>query len=338
VNELSQIAEVARALCGGTVGGLKEINGAGNHRVYRVDSSNGSRFALKTYFAGGNDGNQRLSAEFKGLTYMWREGLRVIPEPMAADHAAQCALFGWIEGDPVTKPTLVDIDAASDFMRALRELARQTDSADLPLAREACLSPDELHRQIVVRRARLAREAAFRGDLAVFLRDTFDDTLHVSWARARCGLAAAGIPAGENLPDEQRTLSPSDFGFHNAVRAADGALIFCDFEYFGWDDPVKLVADFVLHPGMALKPRLAARFEKNAAEIFAGDPAFADRLKLLKPLYALRWALITLNEFLPERWAQRAFAHGERDRNAVLGQQLSKAEGFVSRVRKENAA
>lgn len=320
------------------MGGLEEINGAGNHRVYRVDGSNGSRFALKTYFAGGHDGPQRLSAEFKGLTYMWREGLRVIPEPMAADREAQCALFGWIEGDPVTKPRPVDIDAASDFIRALRDLARQPDSAELPLAREACLSPDELHRQIVARRARLARESAFRGDLALFLRDTFDDTLHVNWAKARRGLAAAGIPAGKDLPVEHRTLSPSDFGFHNAVRAADGTLIFCDFEYFGWDDPVKLVADFVLHPGMALKPRLADRFEKNASAIFAGDPAFADRLKLLKPLYALRWALITLNEFIPERWAQRAFAHGERDRNAVLGQQLAKAEGFVSRVHEEIAA
>ncbi len=338
MNELSQIAEIARALCGGTVGGLEEINGAGNHRVYRVDGSDGSRFALKTYFAGGNDGPQRLSAEFEGLTYMWREGLRVIPEPMAADSEAQCALFEWIEGDPVTKPRPVDIDAASDFIRALRDLARQPDSAELPLAREACLSPDELHRQIVARRARLARESAFRGDLALFLRDTFDDTLHVTWAKARRGLAAAGISAGKDLPVEHRTLSPSDFGFHNAVRAADGTLIFCDFEYFGWDDPVKLVADFVLHPGMALKPRLADRFEKNASAIFAGDPAFAGRLMLLKPLYALRWALITLNEFIPERWAQRAFARGERDRNTVLGQQLAKAEGFVSRVHEEIAA
>jgi len=115
-------------------------------------------------------------------------------------------------------------------------------------------------------------------------------------------------------------------------------LVFCDFEYFGWDDPVKLVADFVLHPGMALRVRLATRFEKRAAAIFADDPEFAARLRLLKPLYALRWALIVLNEFVPERWAQRAFAYGDRDRNAVLARQLGKAEGFVDLVKRENAA
>ncbi len=338
MNQLSQIAEVARGLCGGTVDSLEAIHGAGNHRVYRVDGDNGSRFALKTYFAGGTDGNQRLSAEFAGLTYMWGEGLRSIPQPMAADRDAQCALFGWIDGDPVTAPTPTDIDAAADFVRALRDLSRHGGAGDLSLAREACLSPDELHRQIVVRRARLSREAAFRGDLAVFLQDSFDNTLHVSWARALRGLASAGVSRGTELPARLRTLSPSDFGFHNAVRAADGTLIFCDFEYFGWDDPVKLVADFVLHPGMALDAALAARFEEKAGAIFADEPSISVRLQHLTPLYALRWALIVLNEFIPERWAQRAFAHGERNRNDVLVRQLGKAKDFVSRVQKEIAA
>ena len=41
----------------------------------------------------------------------------------------------------------------------------------------------------------------------------------------------------------QRALSPSDFGLHNALRGQDGQLRFVDFEYFGWDDPVKLVSD-----------------------------------------------------------------------------------------------
>ncbi|MEQ8248825.1 MAG: aminoglycoside phosphotransferase family protein [Alphaproteobacteria bacterium] len=338
MNQLSQIAEVARGLCGGSVGALEEIQGAGNHRVYRVDGGNGSRFALKTYFAGGADGNQRLSAEFAGLTYMWGEGMRSIPQPMAADRNAQCALFGWIDGDPVSVPTPADIDAAGDFVQALRNLARLEGAAELPLAREACLSPDEVHRQIVARRARLSREAAFRTDLAVFLQDSFDNTLHATWARAQRGFAAAGISRSANLPERLRTLSPSDFGFHNAVRSADGALVFCDFEYFGWDDPVKLVADFVVHPGMALDANLAARFEEKTMAIFADDPTFGARLNLLKPLYALRWALIVLNEFIPERWAQRAFAHGERNRNEVLVRQLGKAKDFVSRVQKEIAA
>lgn len=339
MNDLAEIAEVARALCGGAVGNLEEVGGAGNHRVYRVDGRNGNRFALKTYYAGGYEGCERLNAEFGGLSYLWQGGVRAIPQPMAADRDARCALFGWIDGEPVRKPSMADVETASAFVRDLHELAHQDDgTAVLPLAREACLSPDELFRQINARRSRLTREGAFRSDLAAFLRDRFDDTLSVAWARVRDGLAQAGIAHDKNLPDIYRTLSPSDFGFHNAVRNTDGRLVFCDFEYFGWDDPVKLVADFVLHPGMQLSAAKAVRFEQNAAAIFADDPFFTTRFALLRPLYALRWAMIVLNEFLPEKWAQRAYAKGEGDRSEILRTQLGKADAFVTRVNKELSA
>ena len=49
-------------------------------------------------------------------------------------------------------------------------------------------------------------------------------------------------------------LSPSDFGFHNTIKSKK--LYFIDFEYFGLDDPVKLVIDFILHPGMKLNLQL----------------------------------------------------------------------------------
>ena len=52
-----------------------------------------------------------------------------------------------------------------------------------------------------------------------------------------------------SFPQRLRVLSPSDFGFHNALRRPDGTIVFVDFEYFGWDDPAKMMADAMLHPG-----------------------------------------------------------------------------------------
>ena len=54
------------------------------------------------------------------------------------------------------------------------------------------------------------------------------------------------------LPKSERCLSPSDFGFHNAICDVNGVYHFVDFEYFGWDDPAKMICDFILHPGMDL--------------------------------------------------------------------------------------
>src|ERR1700680_1391707 len=46
---------------------------------------------------------------------------------------------------------------------------------------------------------------------------------------------AAGLAFDAELPQEWRSLVPSDFGFHNSLRRPDGSLAFLDFEYFGWD-------------------------------------------------------------------------------------------------------
>ena len=46
-----------------------------------------------------------------------------------------------------------------------------------------------------------------------------------------------------DIDSAERTLSPSDFGFHNALKRSDGRIVFLDFEYFGWDDPAKMTAE-----------------------------------------------------------------------------------------------
>ena len=68
--------------------------------------------------------------------------------------------------------------------------------------------------------------------------------------------------------------------------------------------------------------------EDLVGAIFAADDGFAVRLMLLYPLYALRWVMIILNEFLPERWSRRQFA-GAGDRDAAQAAQLGKAQALL---------
>ena len=71
------------------------------------------------------------------------------------------------------------------------------------------------------------------------------------------------------LTSFHRTLSPSDFGFHNAIRRSDDVLIFIDFEYFGWDDPAKTISDFLLHPAMQLNEEHSQMFLSNCTNVFS---------------------------------------------------------------------
>jgi hypothetical protein len=206
-------------------------------------------------------------------------------------------------------------------LRGLHGARTAPDARDFGPASEACLGLAEIAAQLEARRRRLAAVSELDDPLALF-----DDLASAALrgARRRVG--------GTLVEPEFRTLSPSDFGFHNALRRA-GRLVFFDFEYFGWDDPVKAVADFLWHPAMSLGSAARERFRTGAGAIYAADPAFEQRLAAFLPLYGLRWSLIVLNEFLPERWARRVAAGTTDDHMTVKIRQREKATALLAEVR-----
>lgn len=314
--------EAAVRLSGGPVSGLSRANGGGNNRLFRVETVQGV-LVLKSYPSLADDSRDRLGTEFTALTFLARHGVAKVPRALVADRGGGFALYSWIEGQPVTGPGEADIDAALAFATRLHGLRDAEGAQALPLASETCLSGAELVDQIERRLDRLREVSPGRPELAAFLEE-------FSAARKRL-VEAAGrdMDLAAELPACHRTLSPSDFGFHNALRRPDGGLTFLDFEYFGWDDPVKLAADFVLHPGMRLSPAQKERFLDGARRLYGADPAFGPRLRRFLPLFALRWCMILLNEFLPERWARRAQA-GAVDRPTAEARQLAKAHALLS--------
>jgi hypothetical protein len=147
-------------------------------------------------------------------------------------------------------------------------------------------------------------------------------------------MTRGGLDFGAELPQEWRSLVPSDFGFHNSLRRSDGSLAFVDFEYFGWDDPVKLTADMMLHPGNTLALAQRRRFREAATRLYGGDPAFAGRLSAYLPLFGLRWVLILLNEFIPERWQRRVLAGDAGSWSDAKARQLARAREFLMSLSK----
>ena len=148
---------------------------------------------------------------------------------------------------------------------------------------------------------------------------------------------AAKAPVEAELPGEQRTLSPSDFGFHNALRRPEGRLVFLDFEYFGWDDPAKMISDFLLHPALELPERLKQRFAAGMYRRFSANKSLAKRVETVYPLFGLKWCLIMLNEFVPEDMQRRGFASGgSLDRASTQARQLEKARRMLARIEREH--
>ena len=132
------------------------------------------------------------------------------------------------------------------------------------------------------------------------------------------------------LKPSLRRLIPADFGFHNALREPGGALRYVDFDYFGWDDPVKLTADFLVHPAMRLDADDRRRFVSSMVAALPEDADFLPRLRRHLPLYALRWALILLNPFRTDRVA--TLPQDPTRLHELLTERVAKAPAMTERA------
>lgn len=325
-----QPAQIAARLAGCQVSALTRVGGGRNSRVFRADTERGP-FALKEYPSRADDPRDRQGVEATALRWMGEHGLDMVPRLVAVDRDNNFSLLSWAEGALVRSVGEPDIDQAVAFLSTLHGLRRSATFPETHLATEACLSGAEIERQV---RRRAEHLAGLNDEpaLGAFLEGEFASLLEQSVENARQTATSAGFGYGEELGQEWRSLAPSDFGFHNALRDETGRLTFIDFEYFGWDDPVKLTADILMHPGTPVASGLRARFREKAEELYGIDPDFRPRQAAYMPLFGLRWALILLNEFHPERWRRRILAGAQESWAEAKTRQLGAAREMLANV------
>jgi hypothetical protein len=326
---LEAATTAARTLSGDPGATIARVRGRGrNSGVYRVRAG-GTDYALKQYPPRRGGGRDRAGCEIAALRFLREQVIEAVPRAIAVDSEQGYALIEWIDGEPVTAPTAAHLIEAAAFLGRVHALRDAEGAKSQPEAAEACLSAAEIVAQIEGRLARISALQESEPSLVTFLDRDFRPAFAQIKNWVKTGYADKGWDFAAPIDTAGRTLCPADFGFHNALRRKSGGLAFIDFDYFGWDDPVKLTADFLLHPGMQLSDALKRQFASAAMAIYRDDAAFAARLALLYPLFGLRWCLILLNEFLPERWADRINAGGSADWQAAKERQLDKARQSV---------
>lgn len=316
----------------GRVLSLTRLAGGRNNRVYRLETDHGPSLALKLYFSDPSDTRDRLGAEWNFITHARSRGIRNLPEPLACDAAEHAGLFGFVQGRKLTASELTQahVDAAIDFVLAVNTRPRPA----LAAGSEACFSLSE-HIAMVERRVeRLSMLDATAPHLAE-VESLVSTRLLPAWAAVKSRLiadaCAAGLSLHEPIGADERCLSPSDFGFHNALMDDEGHLAFIDFEYAGLDDPAKLVCDFFCQPEVPVPLAYHAHFIDRMAQGLALDAAAIARCRLLLNGYRIKWTCIILNDFVLLDSARRAFAC-EADRAVRYADQLAKANARMAEI------
>ena len=324
------------ARCGlGDLIALEPVSGGTNNRTYLVSASAGGA-CLRWYYRSPEDPRDRLGAEFGFASFAWDCGIRALPRPLAADPDHALAVYERIEGRRLAAAEVDEarLGEALTFLRALAACRGRPGAAALPMGSEACFSI-AAHLATVDRRVQRLVALTARADVDAGFAELVTARLAVRWraveADARAAATAAGIDLLQELAPSERCLSPSDFGFHNALLAPDGKLRFIDFEYAGWDDPAKLVNDLFCAPTVPVPPRHYAWFVRELVAGAADPERAARRAALLLPVYQLKWACILLNDFVPEGRQRRRFALRAQEPLRAAAQ-LDKARAVLARL------
>lgn len=315
---------------------LIALPGGANNRVFLAEHGEG-RALLKAYFRHPDDPRDRLGAEFAFCDFAWRAGVRAVPRPLARDDRALLALYEFIEGRPCQVADVgagAVLEAARFFGEINRNRARP-EAARLPAASDACFSLAD-HSGLVS--GRLKALEAVQADASVSGRQAWDfisGRLIPEWERVSCELArrwrAAKARETDLLTDEERMLSPSDFGFHNALLDVEGRLHFIDFEYAGWDDPAKMAADFFSQVSVPVGPEHFAAFFDEAMRDSPARESCRRRIGWVLPIQRFKWICLILNEFLPAARQRRKFARGGNPEERKA-RQLEKARQALEKI------
>lgn len=309
---------------------VEPLAGGGNNRIFKIVTPGGN-YALKYYFRHKDDKQDRLESEYMFTSFVWNHGIRYVAEPIAKDRASSVGIYRFIEGHKYLPGDIGDKEMGQtlNFIRELN--MHKSDAAYLPYAAEACFSIEDHLKLVDYRIGRL--KAIEVGD------DTDEEALRFvnnelasRWFALRESIISKanlrGISVTEKILPGDSVLSPSDFGFHNAIVGSDGVVRFIDFEYAGWDDPAKTVGDFFSQVAVPVPMTYFDKFVETILGSVYNAEKTRFRIRLLLPLYRIKWCCIVLNHFLRVDRERKVFA--AQDAMDKKHEQLEKARKLLS--------
>lgn len=332
-----KLKRIIEKLVGKKIRFLVNVPHSGNSRSYIATVNSSLKYFAKVYYLDDKDLKRRSVVEYQSLKYLWDKGIRVIPKPISFDKENKIAVFEYVCGTPIDTGKLKDgdIDEVISFIKNLHSLAKGNKNGNLYSASEACFSVSEIIDNLNIRFKRLlsySKETKEK-DLSKFLSAKFLPAFERIEKWCKTESKKHRISFDKKLPKVYRTLSPSDFGLDNCLRRESGRIVFLDFEYFGWDDPAKMISDFLIHPKINLPDKFKKKFIEGTIEVFGRDKKLKDRLEVVFPLFGLKWCFIMLNEYLPENFQRRVFAAaGPLDKKKICTVQLTKAKLMLDRI------
>ncbi len=277
---------------------INKIESNRNSEVFKLHDLSKKEYFLKVYPI--RDQNNysylnKIDREILALNLLKKIRINSIPSLIYFDKEFNFVMTSWITGKAKKKIDDEFLFSLLNFIRKIHLNSKLLKNKFklLPIAKDAVLNYDDIILDIK------KRLSLFKNNKNIIPKDVLNIILEVERLtnsqnyKNKNFLKKTNFKYHINL--SKQILSPSDMGLHNCIYS-NKVFNFYDFEYFGRDDPVKLLCDIILNPNTFIYFNLMNNFFKNYVALF-NDKNFLIRYRLTFRLHLLKWILIILKRF-----------------------------------------
>jgi hypothetical protein len=308
---------------------LLRLGGGINNDVYRVEKR-GLSYVLKLYPTLPSETRNRIKAEVEFLKFANSVASDYVPRLIDYDFDKRAVLLEFIEGTTFIEGCSPSAKQIRDAVRFFETLNQSREAAESLVSMDAAEGYLRLTDHLASIDERISKLATNHLPEALSyqsssLIDRLKEEYHSVKENSLAIINQGDVP--DEIKPEDRCVSPSDFGFHNAIQTSHGVK-FIDFEFAGWDDPAKATVDFILQPRVQVRAKhtvlldvLSVRRKDNESK----------RTMLLGSILRIKWLCIILAVLDPERYRKLVKSMDLDKANQLMEKQLLIATKYFDR-------
>ena len=216
-----QICALANLVFGENFYTAERVVSGKNSGVFKINRVSGDSAKIKLY--PDDKVHNRLYSEAFAFSAINKFDVGSVPLVIGADESLGLGIYGWVEGAAILDRSIDDISSCLNFLRTLHSIKDDPAFLGAPNASAACFGLGDAIRQLKTRLFQFSTARASYPSLNDFLVRRFIPAMNKLISNVETNFSK-DKSIEKVLLKSDSTLSPSDFGFHNAIRKNDGSL------------------------------------------------------------------------------------------------------------------
>lgn len=326
---------------GSKVKEMKRLAGGINNICYLIVLSDGRKLLAKKYYF---DDQKRLEREFEAVSYFDKIDLFNVPKPYIEDKKLYLGVYSFIDGKikgprEIGKKEILDLVNYAVKLHSIRPTKTARSKVTLTAIRPAFALAGHMNNL----KFKLERFKKYFSGLSD--SDSLKKKIEKLDFLGRLDVSIERLL--EEIPEKElnrvlkwneRRINHIDFGFHNVIYKTNDRRdepYFIDYELSGWDDPARMIGDFMTHDKNRQIPHeLRELFLKEYKKARDLGPKERNRLDMAVTLMDTEWVATYLWSIAPERLAIRKLSIKNFNLESFVVGQLQKVGARLKELEK----